>query len=93
MDPAGIEPATSLLAKSQRRRSDDDLIDTQGVAKILGLAYRNTVLQYQQRYADMPRPVFDLGRGRVKLWLRPEIEEWSAQQGSWARSHRRTDRR
>jgi predicted DNA-binding transcriptional regulator AlpA len=74
------------------RVDTDDLIDTQGVAEILGLAYRNTVLQYQQRYADMPRPVFDLGKGRVKLWLRPEIEEWSAQQGSRTRSHRRADR-
>lgn len=55
-----------------------DLVDTQGVAEILGLAHRNTVLQYQQRYADMPKPVFDLGKGRVKLWLRPEIERWAA---------------
>jgi glutathione-regulated potassium-efflux system ancillary protein KefG len=55
----------------------EDLLDTQGVAEILGLAHRNTVLQYQQRYSDMPRPVFDLGKGRVKLWLRPEIERWA----------------
>jgi hypothetical protein len=41
--------------------------------RVLGLAYRNTVLQYQQRYSVMPRPVFDLGKGRVKLWLRPEV--------------------
>jgi hypothetical protein len=40
----------------------DDLIDTQGVAEILGLAYRNTVLQYQQRYADMPDRKICLGR-------------------------------
>jgi glutathione-regulated potassium-efflux system ancillary protein KefG len=64
----------------------DDLIDTQGVAEILGLAYRNTVLQYQQRYADMPRPVFDLGKGRVKLWLRSEITVWSDQQAGTGRS-------
>jgi hypothetical protein len=50
----------------------EDLLDTQGVAEILGLAHRNTVTQYQRRYADMPKPVFDLGPGRVKLWLRPE---------------------
>ncbi len=54
-----------------------DLLDTQGVAEILGLAHRNTVLQYQQRYEDMPKPVFDLGKGRVKLWLRPEIQSWA----------------
>ena len=53
-----------------------DLLDTQGVAEILGLTHRNTVLQYQQRYGEMPRPVFDLGKGRVKLWLRSEITAW-----------------
>jgi hypothetical protein len=30
----------------------------------------------------MPRPVVDLGDGRVKLWLRPEIETWTAKQGA-----------
>lgn len=59
------------------RVETDDLLDTQGVAEILGLAHRNTVLQYQQRYEDMPKPVFDLGKGRVKLWLRPEIQSWA----------------
>jgi hypothetical protein len=44
----------------------DDLIDTQTVAKIVGLAHRNTVSEYQARYEDMPRPVVDLGGGRLK---------------------------
>jgi hypothetical protein len=65
-----------------------DLLDTQGVAEILGLAHRNTVLQYQQRYENMPRPVFLLGKGRVKLWLRAEIESWAAAQASHGRSRR-----
>lgn len=65
-----------------------DLLDTQGVAEILGLAHRNTVLQYQERYADMPQPVFDLGKGRVKLWLRPEIERWAGNQASSGRTRR-----
>ncbi len=69
--------------------STEDLLDTQGVAEILGLAHRNTVLQYQQRYEDMPKPVFDLGKSRVKLWLRPEIEEWAASQVAGGRSRRR----
>lgn len=38
----------------------DDLIDTQSVAQILGLAHRNTVSECQARYADMSRPVVDL---------------------------------
>jgi hypothetical protein len=61
-----------------RRVDVDDLIDTQSVTQILGLAHRNTVSEYQACYEDMPRPVVDLGRGRSKLWLRPEVERWAA---------------
>jgi predicted DNA-binding transcriptional regulator AlpA len=60
-----------------RKVDVDDLIDTQTVAQILGLAHRNTVSEYRARYEDMPRPVVDLGAGRSKLWLRPEIERWA----------------
>jgi glutathione-regulated potassium-efflux system ancillary protein KefG len=63
-----------------RKVDVDDLIDTQDVARILGLAHRNTVSEYQARYEDMPRPVINLGRGRSKLWIRQEIECWHAQQ-------------
>jgi predicted DNA-binding transcriptional regulator AlpA len=55
----------------------EDLIDAQDVADVLGLTHRNTVSEYLRRYDDMPRPVIDLGRGRPRLWLRPEIEEWA----------------
>jgi len=61
-----------------RKVDVDDLIDTQTVAKILGLAHRNTVSEYQARYQDMPRPVVDLNNGRLKLWLRPDVERWAA---------------
>lgn len=60
-----------------RKVDVDDLIDTHTVAAILGLAHRNTVSEYQSRYDDMPRPVVDLGGGRSKLWLRPEVERWA----------------
>jgi predicted DNA-binding transcriptional regulator AlpA len=55
----------------------EDLIDTQGVAEILGLTHRNTVSTYLRRYEDMPRPVIDLGPNRARLWLRPQVEEWA----------------
>jgi len=54
----------------------EDLIDAQGVADLLGLSHRNTVSSYQKRYPNMPRPVVDLGRGRPRLWLKPEILAW-----------------
>ena len=55
----------------------EDLIDANEVAAILGLAQSNSVSLYQRRYADMPRPVVNLGPNRPLLWLRPEIEAWA----------------
>ena len=68
----------------------EDLIDAQGVADVLGLSHRNTVSQYQRRYSDMPRPILDLGQGRVKLWLRPEMEEWARALKADGRTRRKT---
>ena len=65
-----------------RRRVDpEDLIDAEAVAKLIGVAHRNTVSVYQKRYPEMPRPVVDLGRGRCKLWLKDEIEVWAKEAG------------
>jgi glutathione-regulated potassium-efflux system ancillary protein KefG len=63
----------------------EDLIDADEVAKVLGLAQRNTVSGYQRRYPDMPRPVVDMGRGRCKLWLRSEILSWARGRPTGAR--------
>jgi glutathione-regulated potassium-efflux system ancillary protein KefG len=57
----------------------EDLIDARDVAEILGLSHPSAVSVYQHRYADMPPPVVDLGRGRPKLWLRPDVQRWSEQ--------------
>jgi glutathione-regulated potassium-efflux system ancillary protein KefG len=54
----------------------DDLCDAQVVADLAGLRHSNSVHTYLRRYADMPRPVIDLGPGRPRLWLRPQIEAW-----------------
>jgi predicted DNA-binding transcriptional regulator AlpA len=59
------------------RINSEDLIDSEGVADVLGLSHRTTVTGYLRRYPDMPRPVVNLGRGRVRLWLRPEVEAWA----------------
>jgi predicted DNA-binding transcriptional regulator AlpA len=71
------------------RVATEDLLDAQGVAEVLGLSHRNTVFQYQRRYDDMPRPVVDLGEGRVKLWLRPQVERWAARQAARGRTRRK----
>jgi hypothetical protein len=56
----------------------EELCDAHEVATLLGLSHSNSVAGYLRRYVDMPRPVIDLGRGRSRLWLRPEITRWSA---------------
>ena len=63
------------------RLNSEDLVDSAIVAEILGLSHRESVTTYLRRYADMPRPVVELGRGRVRLWLRPEIEAWAKRTG------------
>jgi len=55
----------------------EDLIDAQVVAEILGLSHRNSVYTYLRRYPSMPRPVLDIGEGRVQLWIRPQVEAWA----------------
>lgn len=73
-----------------RKVDVDDLVDANAAAQLLGLAHRNTVSVYQHRYDDMPLPVLDLGDGRVKLWLRSELERWAAQLAAEGRiRHRR----
>lgn len=62
----------------------EDLLDAQGVADLLGLSHANSVHTYLRRYADMPRPVLDLGPGRPRLWLRPQIQAWAAVRASAA---------
>lgn len=57
----------------------DDLIDAAGVADILGLSRATAVTVYLARYPDLPRPCFTLGEGRVRLWLRSEVQAWQAQ--------------
>jgi glutathione-regulated potassium-efflux system ancillary protein KefG len=59
----------------------DDLVDAAGVAEILGLSRVNGVFVYQARYAEMPKPVLDLGNRRVKLWSRKQMTAWQAKRG------------
>lgn len=56
----------------------EHLADAQELAVLLGLSHPNSVSTYQRRYPDMPRPVLDLGPGRPKLWLRPQVLSWAA---------------
>ncbi len=76
---AGPDGSGSLdtLANVTPVVATEDLIDARGVADILGLSAPNTVSVYRHRYADMPQPVVELGRGRCVLWLRTEIERWA----------------
>jgi glutathione-regulated potassium-efflux system ancillary protein KefG len=55
----------------------ESLADAHELALLLGLRHANSVSTYQRRYPDMPRPVLDLGPGRPKLWLRPQVVSWA----------------
>ena len=59
----------------------EDLVDAHEVAEILRLSHPNSVSTYQRRYADMPKPVIDLGPGRPRLWLRSEMVTWAMRTG------------
>lgn len=75
---AGVN-SHSVYVSSRGQVPLEDLIDAVEVAEILGLARRTAVSVYQDRYPDMPRPVIDLGPGRPRLWLKPDIEDWAKQ--------------
>ena len=60
-----------------------DLIDSHGVAEVLGLAQRSSVATYRARHADFPTPVVDMGVGRCLLWVRGDIEAWQAARAKW----------
>jgi glutathione-regulated potassium-efflux system ancillary protein KefG len=59
----------------------EELVDAHDVADLLGLTHANSVSTYQKRYAEMPRPVVDLGSGRCKMWRRSEIIAWAKNTG------------
>ena len=56
----------------------EDLCDAHEAAELLGLSHPNSVFGYLRRYADLPRPVIELGRRRPALWLRPDLLAWAA---------------
>lgn len=60
----------------------DDLLDSRGVAEILGLAQHQSVSVYRRRYPDFPAPAVDMGSGRCLLWLRADVVTWAARRGT-----------
>jgi len=70
-----------MTTRPNLERLAEQLIDTAEVAQILGLAGPRQVSVYQKRYRDMPRPIVDRGKNRVKLWYKPEIMKWNEMRG------------
>lgn len=64
------------------RVDTDDLIGAAEAAQLLGLKHPNSVTTYLRRYPDFPQPVVDLGRSRIRLWLRQDIEAWRSKRES-----------
>lgn len=55
-----------------------ELIDSHEVAELLGLSSNRSVSIYRRRYPDFPEPVLEKGSGKCVLWLRADIERWTA---------------
>ena len=60
-----------------RRVDVDDLLTSEEVAALIGVSHRQTVNTYLRRYPDFPQPVVERVGGRVRLWLRPDVERWA----------------
>ena len=54
----------------------EDLCDATEAAAIIGLTSYRSVSTYRARYDDFPAPAIE--RGKCVLWLRADIERWSA---------------
>jgi predicted DNA-binding transcriptional regulator AlpA len=67
----------------------DDLVDVSHVASAVGLAHRNSVATYMQRYQDFPRPLVETGGGRCRLWSRAEVDRWIATRRSAGKVRRK----
>ena len=52
-----------------------ELVDSDEVARLLGLTSRNAVRVYRGRYEDFPQPV--VKKGRCLLWIRADVERWA----------------
>lgn len=59
----------------------NDLVDSTGIAELLGLASHRVVSVLRGRHADFPAPTVDMGRGRCMLWLRQDVEAWARSTG------------
>ena len=71
-----FEYSEVVSARKSIEKLVEQLIDTSEVAEILGLTDPRGVYVYQDRYQDMPRPIVDRGKNKVKLWYKPEIVDW-----------------
>ena len=73
VDALGV--VATLVEGFEVRIARWDLADVLGPIEleILGLAHHNSVSTYLRRYEDFPRPILDLPKSRIRLWLRQDI--------------------
>lgn len=70
--------ATPSLAVVAPERSEDPLLDREGIARCIGLSDASGVYEYSRRRARDPLPVFRIGRHlRAR---RSEVEAWIERQ-------------
>jgi hypothetical protein len=64
-----------------RKVDPADLVDSAGVAAILGLGNVRSVSVIRARHDDFPAPTVDMGAGRCLLWHRADVQAWARKTG------------
>jgi predicted DNA-binding transcriptional regulator AlpA len=54
----------------------DDLLDSAGVAEVLGISGARSVSTYRSRDPEFPEPVLVSMGGRCQYWVRQDVEAW-----------------
>jgi hypothetical protein len=61
------------------KKVDVDDVSAADIAERLGLPHRSLAHGWVKRFSDFPKPVVELGIGKVWSWR--EVERWAANSG------------
>jgi len=65
---------STLSSPYMRTQPRVDLLDTEGIARLLSLSRTHVVGRITKR-PDFPKPIINLSQ-RVRRWLRSDVETW-----------------
>jgi predicted DNA-binding transcriptional regulator AlpA len=65
-----------VLPEMGRQVKPEDILDARAVAKIIGLAHRNSTYTYRARLGDRFPPPMDTPHHWSLMWRRSDVEAW-----------------